>query len=410
MLLVAFALSAITLTVFRADLGVAIDATAIRNALGGVRTTRHFEILYPKALPRDVVDRLAEDHEFRYAQLAAIFGKGPNRIRSYIFADMDQKRRLLGAARVFIAKPWRREVYLQAGGFPHRVLKHELAHVFAGRFGDPLFHVSFRWRPGPLGIPLPHFNVGLIEGLAVAMDWRPSGELDEHQRAAALFALKLAPPIEGLFGLGFFAQAGPRAYTLAGSFCRFLLKRYGISKLATVYRNAGDFDAAYHESLPTLIGQWRSFLATRHVPKRQLALTEARYRRPSILRRICAHEMANIREEVHKAAAAGDFDRATALLTKIARFDPKNPAHLIALMRAKAAARGPAAGLVLASRVLAHSALSQAQRRRVLEDIGDWRYLSRDIAAATKAYAKASDLPAGPGDRRMLALERWALR
>ena len=37
----------------------------------------------------------------------------------------------MGAMRVYIAKPWRREVYLQLADFPHPVFAHELAHVVA---------------------------------------------------------------------------------------------------------------------------------------------------------------------------------------------------------------------------------------------------------------------------------------
>ena len=38
----------------------------------------------------------------------------------------------MGAADTYIAKPWRREVYVQAAGYPHPVLGHELMHVLAG--------------------------------------------------------------------------------------------------------------------------------------------------------------------------------------------------------------------------------------------------------------------------------------
>ncbi|PID39412.1 MAG: hypothetical protein CSA65_09565 [Proteobacteria bacterium] len=405
----ALLIGAITLTAYRAELGYAVDAEQIHRDLGAVRYTRHFEIVHSAQLSRDEVNRLAEDHELRYAQLSAVFGAGPRRIRSYIFTDAEQKRRLMGAARVYIAKPWRREVYLQEQGFPHRVLKHELAHVFAGRFGDPLFRVSFRWRSGPLGLPVPHFNVGLIEGVAVAADWRSSGELDGHQRAAALFALKLAPPIEGLFGLGFLAQAGSRAYALAGSFCRYLLDRYGMAKLGAVYRSAGDFRRVYGKPLGTLIAEWRAFIAKVKVPPAQLALAAARYRRPSILRRVCAHEIANLLGEVRAANDGGDRERAVRILERVCRFEPENPAHLIGLMYTRAAAGGPSAGLAMAKTVLSHRALSKPQRRSVLETIGDWRTLQREPLEAARAYGEAAKLPAGPGGRRMLTLKRWAL-
>ena len=67
----------------------------------------------------------------------AAFGAAPDgRITIWLFDSADDKRRWLGAAHVQIAKPWRREVYVQWEGLPHAVLPHELAHVFAGAWGD----------------------------------------------------------------------------------------------------------------------------------------------------------------------------------------------------------------------------------------------------------------------------------
>ncbi len=48
----------------------------------------------------------------------------------------------MGAADTFIAKPWRREVYVQAGGYPHPVLGHEVMHVIAGAFARGPFRIA----------------------------------------------------------------------------------------------------------------------------------------------------------------------------------------------------------------------------------------------------------------------------
>ena len=71
--------------------------------------------------------------------------KGPARIRAWFFRDAEDKKRLMGAAHTYIAKPWRREIYVQHDEFPHDVLRHEIAHIVAGAFGDPFFRVSVRW-------------------------------------------------------------------------------------------------------------------------------------------------------------------------------------------------------------------------------------------------------------------------
>src|SRR5207244_4084807 len=111
------------------------------------------------------IDLVADDAEFRYAQVAKALGLDPStagaKITCYLFADAAEKRRFTGAAQTQIAKPWRREIYLQHQPWPHGAIKHELAHALAARFGDPLFGVA---RHGV------SFDVGLIEGVAVAAD------------------------------------------------------------------------------------------------------------------------------------------------------------------------------------------------------------------------------------------------
>ncbi len=388
-------------------LGYAPDARSIQGALGGVRRTAHFDLYYPSELEPRAVDLLADDHEFRYAQLAALLGAAPTRISSYVFRSPEEKRALMGAAQVFIAKPWRREVYLQQARFPHPVLKHELAHIFAGEFGDPLLHISLRWRWTPL--PHPIFNVGLIEGLAVAADWRPSGEVDGHQQAAILRRIGLAPPIASLFGAGFLAQPAGQAYTLAGSFCRFLLERHGAAPLREAYRSAGDFGRAYGRPLPALLTEWTTFLDGLTLPEAQLQLAREHFRTPSILRRVCGHEVASLLAEVGELAARGRHEEAARVLERIIVYDPSEPRRLLELMGALAAARGPAAALAVVPRALAHPALSKPLQRRVLEQAGDLRWLSGDEDGARRDYAAAAELAAGPSERRLLALKRWAL-
>src|SRR5690606_1785323 len=98
--------------------------------------------------------------------------------------------------------------------YPHPVLRHELAHVVAGGFGDPIFGVSAR---GPLGLPL-WFNVGLLEGIAVAADWpgRRGEGLTPHEAVRAMQELGFEPPIERLLSTGFFAFSSARSYPVAG--------------------------------------------------------------------------------------------------------------------------------------------------------------------------------------------------
>ncbi|MCA9189394.1 MAG: hypothetical protein KDA99_27405, partial [Planctomycetales bacterium] len=97
----------------------------------------------------------------------------------------------MGAGRTQIARPWARQIHIHGFDVPHRVLKHELAHVFAGELAAPPFRV-----PGTLGI---FVNIGVVEGVAVAADW-PASELTVHGWTRAMRSLGLAPDMRRMMG------------------------------------------------------------------------------------------------------------------------------------------------------------------------------------------------------------------
>src|SRR5262249_36971560 len=165
----AAALAALLMLYRSADLGFHVSSADIAEALGGRRETPHFVIYYPTGAPFETeLDAIAEDHELRLLQVTRFFGVDPPRakIASFYFANAADKARWMGAQNAYIAKPWRHEIYISHEEFPHGALRHEIAHVVPGAFGDPAVHVSVR-------LPL-RFNVGLIEVSAVAT-YRPAG-------------------------------------------------------------------------------------------------------------------------------------------------------------------------------------------------------------------------------------------
>src|SRR5262249_13526657 len=140
-----------------------------------------------------------------------------------------------GARNVEMAKPWRHEIYVEHRAFPHTSLRHEIAHAVASAFGDRFFGVAARY-----GVM---FNPGLIEGLAVALDWPGSYDrLSPHEAVRAMQVMGVEPTIQELMSANFFTVSAARSYTTAGSFLRFLLDTYGAAKLRDVY-GGGDFEA-----------------------------------------------------------------------------------------------------------------------------------------------------------------------
>ena len=146
-----------------------------------------------------------QDLEFRFDQLVRILGVAPRLpITVYLFPSAAAKKDLVGAGGTLYAKPWTQEIFIQAERFPARRLRHELAHVFASAFGDPIFGVSLAWR-----LPLPRLASGLIEGIAEAADYGdPWGRSTVHQEARAMIAARLAPPLAQVVGAGFSTDLG----------------------------------------------------------------------------------------------------------------------------------------------------------------------------------------------------------
>ncbi|MEZ4358802.1 MAG: hypothetical protein R3B48_01365 [Kofleriaceae bacterium] len=312
-------------------LGYAVDAEDLQRALSGRLETPHFVIHYADtpAIRRDLT-LLAEDHELRLAQVTRALGVEPStKIRSYYFRDGEQKARWMGARDVEMAKPWRREIYLEHREFPHPSLRHEIAHVVAAEFGDPWFRVSAR---RVAGVPLL-VNPGLIEGVAVAADWPGSyeRELTPHQAVRAMQELGLSPSVADLFSLAFLSLSSARSYTAAGSFARFLLERRGASALRELYRNGGDFVAAYGAPAAELEAQWRAELERISLPPEQIEATRERFRQVGVFARPCPHAVADRRARAYEAAARGERGAAVDLLRRVCSDSPAEPRYRMEL-------------------------------------------------------------------------------
>ncbi len=230
----------------------------------------------------------------------------------------------MGARDVEMAKPWRHEIYLDHHAFPHPSLRHEISHAIASAFGDPLFGVAAK----PIaGLPLL-VNPGLVEGLAVALDWPGTdGRLTPHEAVRAMQTLGLEPPIGEVLSLQFFSVSSARGYTTPGSFLRFLFDRYGAAALRALYRSGGDFEDAYGKSLDALAGEWRAMLAGITLPADVIEAQRERYRATSVFARPCPHAIAAARERAGIALGDGNRDGAIAILRDVCGRAPEEPRY-----------------------------------------------------------------------------------
>jgi hypothetical protein len=281
---------------FSNRLGLSSSDSFIRDTLGGSVETDHFVISYPDTLIEG--ERLAQIirlHEFYYEQLARTLRVRPSRkIHTFLYVSAEQKGQLIGAAGTNIAKPWLWQLHINLGDIDAS-LKHELVHVLAADFGFPLIRIGV--------------NSGLIEGLATAVD-RVEYEEPVHRLAALVFHADLAPDVEGLFSItGFMKAPAGVSYILAGSFCRYLIDRYGMRRFKMLYRT-GEFTALYGKPLPTLLDEWKRFLGTFRFNGGDRAKAEYLFKRRSIFGKVCARVIANQNMETRQLLSDRQYDEA----------------------------------------------------------------------------------------------------
>ena len=396
-----------TAYLFAARLGINTTAEQIERTLGGHRATEHFDIYYsPEALTSGEVDRLAADHEYRYAWLAEQLGTSVRgRIQSYIYPDAETKARLTGARYTNVAPVWLPTPQAHVLGPAYAdVFGHELVHVFSREFGLPVLNASL--------------SVGLVEGLAVALeppDGRPSpheqvavawlgriglDEVEEGDLASAL-AARLSP-------FGFWTSRGAVSYTTMGSFMRYLLEAYGPGPLKAVYAR-GRFADVYGKPLADLAAEWEAYLLGQDVTARSAeALVARRFTVPSLFERRCPHHVPAYEQRYRagaEALAAGDTTRALALFEASLERQPAYGLALDAWARVQLARHDPD---VVVARL---DALEPAYLGAALAlRLGDAHTLRGQERAARQRYDEARrKLPRYRRDERALLVIRKSL-
>ncbi|MCX6122589.1 MAG: hypothetical protein NTX44_13350 [Ignavibacteriales bacterium] len=278
-------------------LGFSSSEDFIRQKLAGNYKTTHFEIIYSAgSIKRERIEQIGKLHEFYYDKLTHEMNlHSQERIVSFLYASPEQKGRLIGAVYTEIAKPWLRQTHINLSGF-ETSLKHEMVHVLATEFG---------WSPLKIAP-----NSGLIEGCAMAIGRTSMIEEPLDRAAALVFAAGVHPNLESLFTSQGFLQANPSvSYTLAGSFCRFLIDSFGIDQFKQLYAS-GDFKNIYQRDLKSLLMTWHTSIKNIHLDNADSIKALYFFRRPSIFGKECARVIANLNTETRGDLNHHDFESA----------------------------------------------------------------------------------------------------
>ncbi len=232
---------------FSPHLGYSTTYGRLSSELPVTLETKNFIIHTDRAIPQEVLKLIALNQEFYLQQLELFFlVEQKEKIHSFIFRSNMQKKDLFGSGNADVAKPWLNNIYISIDTWEH-TLKHELAHCVSADFGVGIFKVA------------AGFNPALIEGIAEAAD-NSYDENEIHFLAALAHNNNYKINISSILkGLNFFSSTSSLGYIYAGSFIRYLIENYGISRIKKYYAT-NDFESSYDVQLEEVVKNYYSFL------------------------------------------------------------------------------------------------------------------------------------------------------
>lgn len=366
-------------------------AGSIAAELGAMAEGERCDVIYPRGLRVEDARRFARDCDGHVAAAekwlgapALVNGK-PLRVRAYLFESAEQKAALMGAARTYIAKPWRREVYLQVDDYPHPALGHEIMHVVAGAFGRGPFRIA--GRVGGL-VPDP----GLIEGIAVAGAPR-EGDLTPREWAKAMKDLEILPPLGRLFALGFLAENSSTAYTVSGAFVTYVHDHHGAEAVRAWYggRPLPEITGASWQEMERA---WHADLDAVALPEAARVQAQARFDRPAIFGRRCPRVVDACRREAERLRARGDLAGALMEYQRIVELD-QTPAVRLEAARLKldaeeAGAAPGADALPELQKLAGNEEIPRHVRDKALEEMADAALAAGDGERAAGWYREVA--------------------
>jgi len=394
----AFGLS-LAVTLCGARLGHWSTTRSIEESLGRTFTLGRCDVVYSSGVAKPDAERVAHECTGHLPEVEAYLGaRGPEHVKVFLFASDAEKGAYMGATHTYIAKPWRGEVYVQAAGFPHPTLGHELAHVVSGSFGAGPFRVA-----GPLGGLIP--DPGRIEGIAVAASPGEDDDFTLLEWSKALLDLNLLPEMQSVFRLGFLAKSSNTAYTVAGAFVSFMHERYGAAAVRDWYSGRPIEAVTGGKSFATLDGEFRAHLAQIQLRPELLAMAKARFDRPSIFGRVCPRRVDRDLGTAEGRLGSGDILGAREAFRGLLDLERDNTRARLGLAQCDVREGALDAAVKRYQALATDPRLSVLERAAALEARGDVQVMAEQPAGAVEAYAGVAKLDMDEDRQRTLEVK-----
>ncbi len=378
-------------------LGHWVSEDYVVERLGKTEEGRHCVVHMPRETHPDDARRLLEDCDFHVERTLRLTGlTSTEPVTAYFFRDQNEKKNLIGIGRTLIAKPWRREVYLQTDRWPHPVLGHEVVHAVMSEAGRGPFAVSSTFS----GL-VP--NPGIVEGAAVALAWDIRDDLDPDQWSRIMVDRKELPPAEDLMSVRFTRLPARRAYMAAGSLVRFLIAKRGMESFLEDYRK-GSIDA-----LDEIEPQWHRYLRRVAVTPHERGVAEVALAQPSIFSAVCPHALAKLRVNLSGDAEAQDDARMIRTCRAILDIDENEALARAALVGALARSGKDDKALEELSTLRTTMAAPRPIVAAALEAYADASWTLGDLDGAAALYDELMVIPRTDGPMRQSEVKRLAL-
>ncbi len=372
---------------------------SIEEALGQHVSGARCDVAYSSGILRRDALLFAKDCDAELRADEAYFEiAGPPRVIAFLFSNEAEKGRLMGASSTYIAKPWRREIYVQLAPYPHPVVGHELAHVVAGSFGVGPFRVS-----GPLGGLIP--DPGRIEGVAVAASPNDNDDFTLDEWAKTLSDLSLLPPLESVFRLGFLGQNSSTAYTVAGAFVSWFKAHFGAAALRRWY-GGERIEAVSGRSFAQLEAAWRADLQKVNVAPALLNEARVRFDRPALFGRHCPRIVDKLNGVASQKLGSADTAGARAALADVLRLDPHRTSAKFELVACDLKDGNEAAAVKAYAELASSKELAKLEQAGALEGEGDVELRRGNTSAARKDYDAVAAIAADEDRLRTLDVKR----
>ncbi len=304
LIITTFGLIAISFLWFSSDMGFSTNHKKLDEILPAKVESENFKIKYDSDnLDSTEVTILLLNHEYYFDKLKRELGFNPKKkITSYIFSSRLQKKKYFGSEKADIAKPWLNEIYISKDSWEN-TLYHELVHCFSAEIGIGIFRLA------------DSFNPALIEGFAEAID-NNYDDIELHLLASSAYNYGYKINIEELFsGLNFFKSFSGLSYLFAGSFCKYLLDKYGVSSFSVFY-NTGDIRKAYKKSVHQLSEEYYQFLQSQ-INKISETQIQYYFGRSSIFQKVCPRQIASDLKTAETLMSQRKFSDAEFIFRKV---------------------------------------------------------------------------------------------